>query len=101
MFAAELASRGRGKSYLGAALLAKRFNLGEDEIVDEKVQSVVTASLEKYIHGANQILDMFKYYIDFTAEYTEFPRRRLTDSFQSLTWESGYKDTSSGLRKGS
>lgn len=101
MFAAELASRGRGKSYLGAALLAKRFNLGEDEIVNQKVQSVVTASLEKYIHGANQILDMFKYYIDFTAEYTEFPRRRLTDSFQSLTWESGYKDTSTGLRKGS
>lgn len=100
-FAAELASRGRGKSYLGAALLAKRFNLGEDEYVKEKVQNVVTASLEKYLHGANQILDMFKYYIDFTAEYTQFPRRRLTDSFQSLMWESGYKDTATGVRKGS
>jgi hypothetical protein len=33
MFAAELASRGKGKSYLGASLLAKRYNLGEDEYV--------------------------------------------------------------------
>ena len=66
--AAELASRGRGKSYYAAAMLAKRFILGESQQVNKKVQCVVTASERKYIQGANQILDMFQYYIDFDAE---------------------------------
>ena len=57
--AIELSKRGSGKSYSGAALLAKRFILGESSEVNKKVQSVVTASEKKYIQGANQILDMF------------------------------------------
>ena len=97
---AELASRGKGKSYVGAALLAKRFILGESEIVNKKVQCVVTASERKYIQGANQILDMFLYYINFCAQNTEFPSKRLTDSLQNMQWTMGYIDLDTGSRRG-
>lgn len=98
--AAELASRGKGKSFYGAAMLAKRFILGESAQVNKKVQCVVTASERKYIQGANQILDMFQYYIDFNARNTQFPRRRLTSSLQNLQWTMGYQDINTGTRLG-
>lgn len=96
----ELASRFKGKSYCGAALLAKRFILGESNEVKRKVQCVATASERKYIQGANQLLDMFQYYIDFCANNTEFPSQRLTSSLQNMQWTMGYLDVDSGTRRG-
>lgn len=98
--AMELAKRGAGKSYCAAALLAKRFILGESNEVRKKVQCVATASERKYIQGANQVLDMFQYYIDFCADNTEFPAQRLTSSLQNMQWTMGYMDVDSGTRKG-
>lgn len=98
--AMELAKRGAGKSYSASAMLAKRFILGESEEVSEKVQCVATASERKYIQGANQLLDMFQYYIDFCATNTEFPAQRLTSSLQNMQWTMGYMDVESGTRKG-
>lgn len=99
--AMELASRGKGKSYCGASLLAKRFILGESKEVNKKVQCVATASERKYIQGANQLLDMFQYYIDFNANNTQFPSRRITSSINNLLWTMGYMDVDSGTRRGS
>ena len=87
-------------SYSAAALLAKRFILGESSEVKKKVQCVATASERKYIQGANQVLDMFQYYIDFCADNTEFPSQRLTSSLQNMQWTMGYIDVDSGTRKG-
>lgn len=98
--AMELASRGKGKSYYAASMLTKRFLLGESKNVNEKVQCVATASERKYIQGANQLLDMFQYYIDFCAKNTEFPYRRLTSSLQGLQWTMGYIDKITGARRG-
>ena len=98
--AMELAKRGAGKSYSAAALLAKRFILGESNEVKKKVQCVATASERKYIQGANQVLDMFQYYIDFCADNTEFPAQRLTSSLQNMQWTMGYMDIDSGTRNG-
>lgn len=98
--AMELAKRGAGKSFCAASLLAKRFILGESYDVKKKVQCVVTASERKYIQGANQVLDMFQYYIDFCASNTEFPAQRLTSSLQNMQWTMGYIDVDSGTRKG-
>lgn len=81
-------------------MLAKRFILGESHQVNKKVQCVATASERKYIQGANQLLDMFQYYIDFTANNTEFPRQRLTSSLQNLAWTMGYLDSETGTRRG-
>lgn len=99
--AMELAKRGAGKSYSAASMLAKRFILGESSEVKKKVQCVATASERKYIQGANQLLDMFQYYIDFCANNTEFPRQRLTSSIQALTWTMGYLDSETMTRRGS
>lgn len=99
--ALELASRGKGKSYYGAAMLAKRFILGESEEVRKKVQCVATAYERKKIQGANQILDMFQYYIDFCANNTEFPRLRLTSTLQGMSWTMGYIDKETETRRGS
>ena len=98
--AAELASRGKGKSYYAASMLAKRFILGESNYVKRKVQCVATASERKYIQGANQLLDMFQYYIDFCANNTEFPRQRITSSLQNLSWTMGYIDSETNTRRG-
>lgn len=87
-------------SYSAAALLAKRFILGESNEVKKKVQCVATASERKYIQGANQLLDMFQYYIDFCADNTEFPAQRLSSSLQNMQWTMGYIDVDSGTRKG-
>lgn len=97
---AELASRGKGKSYSAASLLAKRFILGESYQVNKQVQSVITAYERKYLSGANQVLDMFKKYIDFCAVNTEWPSRRLVDSTQNLQWKMGYKDLDTGAERG-
>lgn len=98
---AELASRAKGKSYWGSSMLGKRFLLGESDEVKESVQCVVTASERKYIQGANQILDMFQKNIDFLANNTEFPRKRLQQTLQGLQWTSGYMDMDTGTRRGS
>ena len=87
-------------SYSAASLLAKRFILGEGKDVQKKVQCVATASERKYIQGANQLLDMFQYYIDFCANNTEFPGQRLTSSLQNMQWTMGYLDVDSGTRRG-
>lgn len=87
-------------SYSAASLLGKRFILGESQDVKKKVQCVATASERKYIQGANQVLDMFQYYIDFCADNTEFPAQRLTSSLQNMQWTMGYMDVDSGTRKG-
>lgn len=100
--AMELAKRGAGKSYSAAALLAKRFILGEfkENAKKGRVQCVATAAERKYIQGANQLLDMFQYYIDFCANNTEFPAQRLTSSLQNMQWTMGYLDVDTGTRKG-
>ena len=98
--AAELASRSKGKSFFGAALLAKRFTLGESKEVNKKVQCVVTAGERKYIEGANQILNMFQYYIDHCATNTQFPSKRLVSSINNLQWTMGYTDVDTGAKKG-
>lgn len=99
--AAELSRRGSGKSYTSASLLAKRFILGESYDVVKKVQCVVTASEKKYLQGANQVLDMFQYYIDFCASNTQFPNKTITSSLPNMQWIMGYKDKETGVRKGS
>lgn len=98
--AAELASRSKGKSFFGAGLLAKRFILGEGKEVNKKVQCVVTAGERKYIEGANQILNMFQYYIDHCATNTQFPSKRLVSSINNLQWTMGYTDVDTGAKKG-
>lgn len=98
--AVELASRFKGKSFCGAALLAKRFVLGESAEVTKKVQCMVTASEKKYLTGGTQILDMFQSYIDFCANNTQWPYERIVSSLQNMQWVMGYVDVETSTRRG-
>lgn len=100
MHGAELASRSKGKSFTAAALLAKRFNLGESKDVREKVVSYITASDKKYLVGGDQTLDKFVYDIDFFANNMGLPYLRLVDSLMNMQWVMGYKDMDTNTRKG-
>lgn len=99
--AAYLASRGKGKTSLGAGMLARRFEIGESEENQKEVQCMVTAADRTKLIGTNQILDVFIDYIDFCAKNTAFPSRRLKSSIQELTWEMGYKKSGSDVAYGS
>ena len=99
--AIELASRGKGKTSLGAAMLAKRFILGESNDNKKGIQCLVTATDRTKLIGTNQILSVFIDDIDFSAKETQFERARLRSSIQELSWQMGYKLTGSDVKYGS
>lgn len=96
---AELAARGRGKSYSLASMIAKRFILGESEEVNREVKCLVTAYQKEYL-TKDGILNKFQSYIDFCAQNTQFPSKRLKSSLQDMAWTMGYLDLNTGTRKG-
>ena len=100
----ELAARGRGKSFCLAAILAKRFILGEWNPIDRKVttrvESFVASYLKNYLNE-DGILNKFESYIDFCSEATQFPKKRLISSINNMHWQMGYKESGSEAKKGS
>ena len=99
--AAELASRGRGKTTLGAAMLSKRFIIGEASANRSEVQCFVTAADRNKLMNPNQILSVFVNNIDFCAKNIQFPAARLKSSNQELTWKMGFKKKGSDVEYGS
>lgn len=99
--AAELSSRGRGKTTLGAAMLTKRFIIGEFENNRKEIQCLVTAADRTKLAGTNQILSVFVDDIDFAAKNTQFASHRLKSSKQELAWKMGYKLAGSDVEYGS
>lgn len=97
---AELASRGKGKSYCAASMLSKRFVLGESAEVNKKVTCYITADDKSYLVAGDQTLDKFQYDIDWVADTMEFPSMRLQNSLTDMKWTMGYKDTETGINKG-
>lgn len=99
--AVELASRQKGKSFYGAAMLAKRFILGESKEVAKRVVSYITATDKAKLANGDQTLDKFQYDIDFIAEHmSQWPARRLFNSLSDFNWQMGYKDLDSGTNRG-
>ena len=100
----ELASRGKGKSYSMASILARRFILGEYDPLTKKitkrVESFVASYLKNYLNE-DGILNKFESYIDFCEQNTEFPRKRLISSINNMHWQMGYKENGSEAKKGS
>ena len=96
---AELASRSKGKSFSLAAMIAKRFLLGESKEVNREVKSLVTAYQKEYL-TKDGILNKFQSYIDFCAQNTQFPARRLRSSLQDMNWKMGYIDLNTNTQKG-
>ena len=96
---AELASRSKGKSFSLASMIAKRFILGESREVNKEVKCLVTAYQKEYLTKYG-ILNKFQSYIDFAAQNTEFPTRRLKSSLNEMAWKMGYIDLDTNTQKG-
>ena len=96
---AELASRSKGKSFSLASMIAKRFILGESREVNKEVKCLVTAYQKEYL-TKDGILNKFQSYIDFAAQNTEFPTRRLKSSLNEMAWKMGYIDLDTNTQKG-
>lgn len=96
---AELASRGKGKSFSLASILSHDFILGVNKIAHNKVMSVVTAYQKEYL-TKDGVLNKFSSMANFCAEHTQFPRKRLKSSMQEMTWIMGYKDVELDIERG-
>lgn len=96
---AELASRGKSKSYSMASILTHNFILGENETACESITSLATAYQKEYL-TKDGVLNKFVSMANFCAQYTQFPRRRLKNSLQDMTWTMGYKDAELDIEKG-
>jgi hypothetical protein len=87
-------------SYYAAAMLAKRFVLGESKEVNKKVVSYITADDRKYLTGGDQTLDKFQFDIDWVANNMQWPSKRLINSLSNMQWIMGYKNIDSGTNQG-
>lgn len=96
---AELASRGKGKSYSLASILNHIFVVGENKDAHEKVKGIVTAYQKEYL-TKDGVLNKFVDMANFCATNTQFPRKRLKSSLQEMTWTMGYKDIELDIEKG-
>lgn len=96
---AELASRGKGKSYSLASILNHIFVVGENKEAHEKVKGIVTAYQKEYL-TKDGVLNKFVDMANFCATNTQFPRKRLKNSLQEMTWIMGYKDVELDIEKG-
>lgn len=96
---AELASRGKGKSYSLASILNHIFVVGENEEAHEKVKGIVTAYQKEYL-TKDGVLNKFVDMANFCATNTQFPRKRLKNSLQEMTWIMGYKDAELDIERG-
>lgn len=96
---AELASRGKGKSFSLASILSHDFILGVNEVAHHRVMSVVTAYQKEYL-TKDGVLNKFFSMVNFCSENTQFPRKRLKSSMQEMTWVMGYKDVELDIERG-
>lgn len=96
---AELARRGASKSYSLGSIAAHNFILGENEVANKKINTVITAYQKEYL-VKDGTLNKFLSMADFCAENTQFPRRRLKSSLQDMVWTMGYKDSDTNVEKG-
>ena len=96
---AELASRGKGKSFSLASILSHDFILGVNREAHRRIMSVVTAYQKEFL-TKDGVLNKFSSMINFCAEHTQFPRKRLKSSMQEMTWVMGYKDVELDIERG-
>lgn len=96
---AELASRGKSKSYSMASILTHNFVLGENSTACEEIVSIATAYQKEYL-TKDGVLNKFVSMANFCTEHTQFPRKRLKSSLQDMVWKMGYKDLELDIEKG-
>lgn len=87
-----IARRGCGKSLFIAAMMAKQFICGENSEVNKSVKNVVVAADKQFLIN-DGTLNKFVDCIDFCADNTQFPSKRLKSSLGDMHWRMGYFDS--------
>ena len=80
-------------------MLTKLFVTGDNEETSRNVRGLITAYQKEYL-TKDGTLNKFVEMIDFVAQNTQFPSKRLKSSLQEMTWKMGYIDSDSGTFKG-
>lgn len=96
---AEIAKRGASKSYTSAAKLSKDFIIGENEVSQKGIRGMVVAYTKEYL-TKDGTLNKFESAIDFVAQNTQFPSKRLKSSLADMDWQMGYIDLDTGTKRG-
>lgn len=98
----EIAKRGASKSYILSCILARNFIVGIDKLQSKKTKGTITAYEKETLEvAADGTLNKFYESINFVADNTEFPRNRLKDSPEKMSWIMGYLDVETNRPKGS
>lgn len=87
------------KSYSSASQLCRNFILGENEINQQEVRSLVLAYQKEYLTKdgtLNKFVDMR----DFLAKNTQWPHKTLTRSLDKMQWRMGRIDLNTGAEIG-
>ncbi len=95
----QIATRGASKSFSCASMLARLFICGDNEEANSRINSVIMAAMKDTLTKQGT-LNKFEACIDFMADNTQFPRRRLLSSIDKMNWDMGYIDAETGVKKG-
>ena len=87
------------KSYSFGSKLTKNFVVGESEIANKKVKSLIAAYSKEYL-VKDGTLNKFIDGITHCAKFTQFPAKRLKASMSDLNWRAGFLDADTGLEMG-
>ncbi|MDR0890621.1 MAG: hypothetical protein LBM05_00625 [Endomicrobium sp.] len=99
---AELASRGKGKSYSAGADMAHNFLFGNSLNELKGVKSLILSNIKEYISlSKDGTLNKFVGNIDFSIKNMSFTPNLVIREKDTLTFTSGYNDITTGILKGS
>ena len=98
----EVSKRGSSKSYSIASGLSRGFVIGDRKPSPNHkavTRGVVLADNKDFLIR-DGTLNKFESMIDFQAENTQFPRKRLKNSLTDMSWTMGYIDLNTNTKKG-
>ena len=87
-------------SFSCASMLGKDFIVGENENYNKKVNAFILAAEKGTLSDKDGTLKKFEACADLNAELMQWPARRIYSSLDKMTWEMGYLDAETGLKKG-
>ena len=94
---AEIASRGKGKSFSLAAMLSKLITVGLDfDRRKERIALIVADQKEYLIKDGT--LNKFEDALDFITKHTEFPSAMCQNSLTNMSWICGWDDKDNNRR---
>lgn len=98
--AIQIATRGASKSFSCASMLGKCFIIGESRDYNKKVNAFILASEKGTLSDKDGTLKKFEACIDLNATLMQWPSQRLYSSLDKMTWEMGYKDPETDVKRG-